>query len=182
MSNDKNLWKRELNPQNFPDGLSIEDSVDILLRNLSISSRLEENRKTFPGIGIVRRIAKTNNLSLVNNNFAKDELVTTQQRNNLYIAFIEIENLTESYVDFKNNLIDKESFMGSLVPIYIDLSQANNRVPVKDEMIILNYEDPTNFTTAKFGGYPSPTPRIDTNLSNAEKSVVSSKQYFPQGA
>ena len=94
MSNDKNLWKRELNPQNFPDGLSIEDSVDILLRNLSISSRLEENRKTFPGIGIVRRIAKTNNLSLVNNNFAKDELVTTQQRNNLYIAFIEIENLT----------------------------------------------------------------------------------------
>ena len=44
------ISEKELNPQNFPDGLSIEDSVDILLRNLSISSRLEENRKTFPAL------------------------------------------------------------------------------------------------------------------------------------
>lgn len=182
MSDKRNLHKRDIRQAYYPDGLTLEEAVDILLRNESISSRLEGNQRKLPGIGIVREILKTNNLSLVNNNFAKDNLITEKKKDNLYIALVEIEDKTETFEDYKNNIIDRSSFIASLVAVYVDLSKTNNRIPVKHEKIILEYEDEENYTTAKFGGYPSTIPVVDENLLNAVNENSSARDYYPRGA
>ena len=182
MSSKKNLHKRDIRQAYFPDGLTMEEAVDILFRNESISSRLEANQKKLPSVGIVRKILKTNNLSLVNNDFAKNDLIAEQNKDNIYIAFVEIEGKTESFQDYKNELINKTSFISSLVAVYVDFSKTNNRMPTKHEKIILEYEDEENYTTAKFAGYPSTLPVLDSNLLNAVKDKTSTRQYYPEGA
>ena len=99
------------------------------------------------------------------------------------MVYLEIEGLTDYFEDYFNKVITKEQYYGSLLKVYVNPAASNNRLPKSNEIVIVDYEDPQEFKTIKFIGYPSLKPEMDPKLSEyVQKENKSARQFFPQGA
>ena len=55
----------------------------------------------------------------------------------------------------------------------------SKRVPVNNEIVLVDYDDPTDYTSIKFAGYPSELIKLDPKLSSYTKlGKASGKNAF----
>jgi len=171
----------------LPEGASSDFWIQLLINDKARELQRQYRDFSFPGFGVVRKIEKLQNLKSIGSKSIKDALVKqfidVQNLEDLQIivASVEIQDLTYSYYDFVKKDVTEKEFFESLPKIYLNPAKSNNRIPIKDEVILLEYANHDNFTSVIFGGFPAERPQIDPNLSSyTNLKSNSGKAAFPR--
>jgi hypothetical protein len=174
----------DLLPYNLDPGATIarNDLIQLLGNKAAREVQTTENDFSFSNVAIVRVVEKVEDLSEISGKEMKS-LIVDPEDNVIYAAYLEIDGLTSSFENLFNKVISKDEYYGSLLKVYINPAASNNRLPISNEIVIVDYEDPQQFNTIRFTGYPSLKPEIDPKLSEyTEQENRSARQFFSQGA
>ena len=167
--------------QYFPDGLTYDKITQILFNQMARQLDSAYNSDPLTRVGIVRRVTEINDLSQVNSISSKDKILFSHTKV-VYAVNIEVRNLTETYENLVNGSVSKEEFYNSLPEVVGSPSIIGNRVPQKDEVVLLDYENPNNFLSVKLAGFPFDEPFLDPNLNSYSVDKKSTaKSAFPRG-
>ena len=167
--------------QYFPDGLTYDQITQMLFNQMARTVEAEFTSEQFVRVGIVRRVAEINDLSQVNSISSKDKILFSHTKV-VYAVNIEVKNLTETYENLVNGSVSKEEFYNSLPEVVGSPSIIGNRVPQKDEVVLLDYENPNNFLSVKLAGFPFDKPFLDPNLNSYSVDKKSTaKSAYPEG-
>jgi hypothetical protein len=174
----------DLLPYNLDPGATIErdDLVQLLGNKAAREVQTTENEFSFPGIAIARLVEEVEDTSQLSGRAIQD-LIIDSDENSLYAIYLEVDGLTSSFQDLFNKIITKDEYYGSLLKSYVNPGLSNNRLPISNEIVVVSYDNPQEFATIKFAGFPSLRPEMDPKLSEyTERKNNSAKQFFPQGA
>tara|TARA_R100000152_G_C6761855_1_gene186048 strand:+ start:440 stop:1024 length:585 start_codon:yes stop_codon:yes gene_type:complete len=176
-----------------PDGLSSEDSIQMLLNQMARTAQAKYTSEKLPRVGIVRRVKEIDDLSQINSISAKDRVVFGRAQT-VYAVNIEIRNLTETYeslvaetinVELSDNEKDnlKEQFYNSMPEVIVDPAIVKDRVPKEHEVVLLGYDVPNEFLSVKLAGFPFNKPFLDPNLNSySVGKKQTAKKAYPSGA
>ena len=168
--------------QYFPDGLTSEDSAQMLLNQMARTAQAKYTSEKLPRVGIVRRVKEIDDLSQINSISAKDRVVFGRDQT-VYVVNIEIRNLTETYESLVAKTINKEQFYNSMPEVIVDPAILKDRVPKEHEVVLLGYDVPNELLSVKLAGFPFNKPFLDPNLNSylvGKKQKASSA--YPSGA
>jgi len=155
--------KLDLLPYVLDPSSASPNILQTLANHAGRDAQTAQNEFQFPGAGIVRLVTETNQ--------------------NVYLVYLEVEGLTETFLNYFKNQISKDRYYGSLLKVLVDPAATNGRIPINSEIVLVGYDDPNIFTTIKLTGFPSLQPEMDPNLSlYVEEPNNSARQFFPQGA
>lgn len=178
-----NLTDNLFDPSSLPDGAPIDFWVQILIDDKARKLSREYLDVAYPKSGIVREIKKLQSLDTLPPGTLKEALLGTmgidvqdiEVQFDVSIASVEIEGMpTFTYQDFIQGEVTREEFIDSLPIVVINSAVARNRVPGINEVILLKYQNFNDFTSVFFDGYPSETPKIDTNLATYKRKRTNS--------
>lgn len=172
----------------LPEGASSDFWIQLLINDKARELQRQYRDFSFPRVGIVRKVKKLENLKSIGSKAIKDALIATigdvqniSAALEVVVASVEIQDLTYSYYDLVKKDVTEEEFFDSLPKIYLNPATSNNRIPIKDEVVLLEYANRDNFTSVVFGGFPSEKPQIDPNLSSyTNLRSNSGKEAFPR--
>lgn len=180
----RDLINEGFNPLDFIEGVSSDFVLNLALKRIYLEKTINYFFDSYPSVGIIRLVDNVDNVANLlsaNQKELRDELIFKNRKNiSIYRLLIEVEGITESYEDFFNKKISKDIFYSSLLEIYIS-NEA--RIPIKDEMVKISYENETDFLTIKFDGFISDKVILDPNLEKYINNKPSrASNFFPSGA
>ena len=165
--------------QTFTTGLNLPATVQYLFNQQIQQAQELSESFGYPEKAVVRLSIETSDKSFI-------ESVGTQQVINsadnvgksdvkIIVLFLEMPGYTKTYTQFLDpkSSITKDDYYSSLLRVVLP-PQQNSRVPVNDEVVLVSYDDPTDYTSIKFAGYPSELIQLDPRLEAAAKVGKSS--------
>ena len=174
------------NLNTFVTGLDVESAVQYLFSRRIKGDSLSSESKIYPETAIVRTAFETSDTSFIENlgiqQTMKSLSVEASKDEKAYVLLLEISGYTESYSSYVAGKINYDSFYSSLLRVVLPPGQTS-RMPINNEIVLVEYGDPTDYTSVYFAGYPSETIQLDPNMSAYTKLGKSSgKNAFKNGA
>jgi hypothetical protein len=143
-----------------------------------------QNSFEFPKTAIVRVVQEDENITKALNTALRATFGELQALDTkFYSIYLEVEGLTETFLNYFKGNITKERYYGSLLKTYMNVATTNGRIPISNEVVLVEYTQPNFFQTIEVSGFPALQPEIDPNLSSyIKKENNSTRNSFPQGA
>lgn len=141
----------------------LSDKVQIMYNNYKGEIKYRYFSQSLPVRGIIRKIEQKNSLEEINSTYSKDQLIYSNAEK-IFVASVEIENLTLSFEGLQCNEFSKTEFFCDLPQIVLNSSLLNGRVPKIHEVVVLGYEREGDFSSVEFKGFPYNETLMDPNL------------------
>tara|TARA_R110000824_G_scaffold119818_3_gene274222 strand:+ start:3535 stop:4110 length:576 start_codon:yes stop_codon:yes gene_type:complete len=157
------------NLETFTTGMSFPAALQYLFnRRLKEDGAVAASR-TYPQKAIVRFSVETSDKSLIESTGIQQTINSAASLTGInekaIVLFLEMPGYTETYSKFISGKIAKDDFYSSLLRVVLPPMQSN-RTPVSNEIVLVDYDDPTDFISIKFAGYPSELIQLDSNLNS----------------
>ena len=180
--NKEDLTKDLFSPLDYISGVSSRFILQRTLDKDLYKEIYEQNYQPYPEQAIVRRVEDVKDYSelrKLNQIELKDKLVVSTANLPVYRVLVEVKGVTERYIDFFRGNLSKDVYFSSLLEVYV---QKEGRIPIKDEIVRVKYDNEINFLSIRFNGFPAEKVRMDPNLAKYVRKTNSARSSFPEGA
>lgn len=173
----------EVLSQYFPDGLAVDDIVQILYNN---QARLIDSYYTtekLPMVGIIREVKQVESQVQIDRSASRDPYIA-EVSEKVFAVRVEINNITPYFSEFLAKTITKEEYINNMPQIALSQAVVKDRVPKLHEVVLLNYDNPSDPRQVKFVGFPFNEPLIDPRLEDYVdvQNGTTAKSAFQSGS
>tara|TARA_Y100000593_G_scaffold95044_1_gene198778 strand:+ start:2330 stop:2914 length:585 start_codon:yes stop_codon:yes gene_type:complete len=172
------------NLQTFTTGLNLPAAVQYLFNQQVQQTQDIVEPIGYPEKAIVRLSIETSDKSFIESVGIQQAINSaggsSKSNTKVIVLFLEMPGYTKTYAQFINpkSPISKDDYHSSLLKVVLPPIQSK-RVPVNNEIVLVDYDDPTDYTSIKFAGYPSELIKLDPKLSSYTKlGKASGKNAF----